>query len=244
LFSIALLCSRIFRLTCEKRIDDTISLNKAVYLINHFSVFSMFKKSDILPLILALVSTALIVGTGFAWLAKNQIAGFKEEEFKQGNRILKTSDAQANTVANPLAPIKTNESKNTKNNFVVPVIVPQGTSVTINGSNKLEQINISLRKGFHEEYPGTVITTAADGIAVGLDLLRSRDIDLLALDRPLNQAEQEAGLVAIQINNSSIDEHQANAPLYYVYRNPINPDIEAFLGYALSEKGKEAIRHH
>jgi phosphate transport system substrate-binding protein len=219
-------------------------LNKAVYLIDYFSIFYMFKKSDILPLILALVSTVLIVGTGFAWLAKNHVAGFGKGEFNKGNGILKTSDIRANNAPVSVASVKTNKTKNIRNNFVIPVIVPQGTSVIINGSDKLEQINISLRRGFHKEYPGTVITTAADGIAVGLDLLNSRDIDLLALDRPLNPAEQAAGLTAIQINNSAVQDNQANAALYYVYHNPINPDVEAFLGYALSEKGKEAIRHH
>lgn len=204
----------------------------------------MFKKSDVLPLILALVSTALIVGTGFAWLAKNHVAGFGKGKFNQRDGMLKTSDAQANNELVSVAAAKANKIKNIRNNFVVPVIVPQGTSVIINGSDKLEQINISLRRGFHEEYPGTVITTAADGIAVGLDLLDSGDIDLLALDRPLNPAEQAAGLTAIQINNSGVKDNQDNASLYYVYRNPINPDVEAFLGYALSDKGKEAIRHH
>lgn len=204
----------------------------------------MFKKSDVLPLILALVSTALIVGTGFAWLAKNHVAGFGKGKFNQKDGMLKTSDAQANNGLVSVAAAKANKIKNIRNNFVVPVIVPQGTSVIINGSDKLEQINISLRRGFHEEYPGTVITTAADGIAVGLDLLDSGDIDLLALDRPLNPAEQAAGLTAIQINNSGVKDNQDNASLYYVYRNPINPDVEAFLGYALSDKGKEAIRHH
>lgn len=204
----------------------------------------MFKKSDVLPLILALVSTALIVGTGFAWLAKNHVAGFGKGKFNQRDGMLKTSDAQANNGLVSVAAAKANKIKNIRNNFVVPVIVPQGTSVIINGSDKLEQINISLRRGFHEEYPGTVITTAADGIAVGLDLLDSGDIDLLALDRPLNPAEQAAGLTAIQINNSGVKDNQDNASLYYVYRNPINPDVEAFLGYALSDKGKEAIRHH
>lgn len=204
----------------------------------------MFKKSDVLPLILALVSTALIVGTGFAWLAKNHVAGFGKGESNQRDGILKTSDAQANTGLVPVASAKTNKTKNIRNNFVVPVIVPQGTSVIINGSDKLEQINISLRRGFHQEYPGTVITTAADGIAVGLDLLDSGNIDLLALDRPLNSAEQAAGLTAIQINNSAVKDNQDSASLYYVYRNPINPDVEAFLGYALSDKGKEVIHHH
>jgi phosphate transport system substrate-binding protein len=199
----------------------------------------MFKKSDILPLILALVSTVLIVGTGFTWLAKSDVAGFAKNGFNKSKKILKTSDAQANP--SPSSSKTSAKSVGTQENFVMPVIVPQGTSVAINGSDKLNQINSSLRTGFHDHYPGTVITTNADGSDVGLDLLYSGDIDLLALDRPLSAAETAAGLTAIRINNSGVKDSQENPALYYVYQEPINPDIEAFLGYALSEEGKEAI---
>jgi phosphate transport system substrate-binding protein len=202
----------------------------------------MFKKSDILPLILALVSTVLIVGTGFTWLAKSDIAGFSKSGLNKSKKILKTSDVQANSASSARKTSTT--TVDTQRNFVMPVIVPQGTSVAINGSEKFSQINTSLRTGFHDHYPGTVITTNADGSDVGLDLLYSGDIDLLALDRPLNEAETAAGLTAIQINNSGVKDNQKNPALYYVYQEPINPDVEAFLGYALSKEGKEAISSH
>ncbi|MEY2856311.1 MAG: hypothetical protein RLZZ74_620, partial [Cyanobacteriota bacterium] len=173
----------------------------------------MFKKSDILPLILALVSTVLIVGTGFTWLAKSDVAGFGKNGFNKSKKILKTPDAQANS--SPSSTKTSAKSVSTQKTFVMPVIVPQGTSVAINGSDKLNQINISLRKGFHDQYPGTVITTNADGSDVGLDLLYSGDIDLLALDRSLSEAEAATGLTAIQINNSGVKDNQEKPALYY-----------------------------
>jgi phosphate transport system substrate-binding protein len=197
----------------------------------------MFKKNDILPLILALVSTVLIVAAGFTWLTKHNIAGFSKSNLSK-NSILKASDAQANLSPSP------SPSAITQENFVVPAIVPQGTSVSINGSNKLDQINTALRKGFHRQYPGTIIITDADGNDVGLNLLYSGDIDLLALDRPLNKAEQTAGLTAIQIDKLKLKQNQTDSALYYVYREPLEPDIEAFLGYAFSESGKKAINSH
>lgn len=182
---------------------------------------------------MALVSTILIVAKGFSWLIKNNLAGFGQDNFSK-NSILK-ADARVNSPSPPSAITVT------KANFVMPAIVPQGTSISINGSDKLNQINTALRKGFHQKYPGTIITTNADGSDLGLDLLYSGDIDLLALDRPLNQAEKAAGLTAVQIDNLKAKPNQPDSALYYVYREPIDPDIEAFLGYAFSELGKKAI---
>jgi phosphate transport system substrate-binding protein len=199
----------------------------------------MLKKNDTLPLILALVSTVLIVATGFNWLTKNNIAGFGQNDFSQ-NSFLKTPDVQENPHPSP----SSSPSTVTRANFVLPAIVPQGTSVTINGSDKLDQINTALRKGFHQQYPGTAIITDTDGSDVGLNLLYSGEIDLLALDRPLNQAEQAAGLMAIQINSLKVQHNQKEAALYYVYRKPLEPNIESFLGYAFSESGKKAINSH
>ena len=195
----------------------------------------MFKKSDVLPLILAFISTVLIVVLGFSWLAKSNIAGFGlDNERPQKSPQTSTSNAQVNP-----AP-KSSVANNPQAKFIVPAIVPQGTSVSINGSTKLNQINQALRKSFHQQYPGTVITTDADGSAVGLDLLYAGDIDLVALARPLSEAEKKAGLTAIPIGNSKIEDN-VESQMYYVYREPINPDIEAFLGYALSAKGRQAM---
>lgn len=195
----------------------------------------MFKKSDILPLSLAFVSTVLIVTMGFSWLLKHNIAGLGKSNL--GNsRIPQISGAEAK-----LVPSESRETNNTQANFVVPVIVPQGTSVAINGSGKFAQINQALRRSFHQEYPGTMITTEADGSDVALDLLYSGDIDILALDRSLKPTEEAAGLVAIPLNKFGVENNETNSTMYYVYKDPLNPDIEAFLGYALSVKGQQAI---
>ncbi|MEM6611634.1 MAG: substrate-binding domain-containing protein [Cyanobacteria bacterium P01_C01_bin.72] len=195
----------------------------------------MFKKSDVLPLTLAFISTVLIVILGFNWLAKSNIAGFDQgSERPQKNAQTSTPNTQANPAS------KSSVANNPQAKFIVPAIVPQGTSVSINGSSKFSQINRALRKSFHQQYPGTVITTDADGVDVGLDLLYAGDIDIVALARPLSEAEKKAGLTAIPIGNSEDIDH-AQSQMYYVYREPISPDIEAFLGYALSAKGRKAI---
>jgi ABC-type phosphate transport system substrate-binding protein len=60
----------------------------------------------------------------------------------------------------------------------------------------------------------------------------------------LSAVETAAGLTAIRIKSSGVKNNQENPALYYVYQEPVNPDVEAFLGYALSEEGKEAIGSH
>lgn len=197
----------------------------------------MFKKSDILPLILAFFSTILIVTLGFAWLANKEIAGFGKIDLRQ-TRIARATDANTKSVTN-LSVAKNSDRRK----FTLPVIVPQGTSVIINGSSKLNQINQALRRSFHQQYPGTIISTNADGNDISLDLLYARDIDLLALDRPLNDSEKAAGLQAVPLDRVMPDKEAGLnlSNMYYVYLEPLSPDAEAFLGYALSVKGRQAI---
>jgi len=209
----------------------------------------MFKKSDILPLVLAFVTTLVIVTLGFSWLAKSKIGGFglsaqDSDSIPQDNNSA-FPDAQETT--NPT--IKSNQTASKSvdratasngNQFIVPMIVPQGTSVAINGSQKLNSINQVLRRGFHQQHPGTVITTDDDGSTVGLDLLSARKIDLAALDRPLSQAEKAAGLSEIAIYDRQTGNSEADR-MYYVYQEPLSPDTEIFLGYVFSEEGQQAL---
>lgn len=193
----------------------------------------MFKKSDILPLILAFVSTILIVTMGFTWLEQSSVAGFGWESLRR------SSKTKANPVLQPKVDSSSIKGNKANRKFAVPVLVPQGTSVSINGSAKLKQINQTLRRSFHQQYPGTIIVTKADGTNTALDLLYSRDIDLVALDRPLSKAEKAAGLIAVPINN--FDRHQSEkTDMYYVYQEPLDLDTETFLGYALSAKVRNA----
>jgi|GEM_PF-3158042 len=205
----------------------------------------MFKKSDTLPLILAFVTTVLIVTLGFSWLANSKISAFglfakdgdglrKDSIFSQSNLPTTAKAVGSEPKASP------STANGSQKKFVVPVIVPQGTSVTINGSAKLNQINHVLRRSFHRQYPGTVITTKGDGGTIGLNLLSSREIDIAALDRPLSQVEKDAGLREIAIYSQS-QKDEADSQMYYVYQEPLSPDTETFLGYVLSEKGQQTI---
>jgi len=205
----------------------------------------MFKKSDILPSILALITTVLIVTLGFSWLAKNKLAGFglltKDSASQSGSNSLSNVNATAVTGVGANSKTDLNNINNdARARFSLPVIVPQGTSVAINGSPKLNLINRTLRKSFHQRYPGTVITTDGDGSTISLDLLSAREIDLAALDRPLSQAEKAAGLIAIEIYNPDT-QRGTNSTMYYVYKEPLSPDAEAFLGYVFSKKGQQEL---
>ena len=196
----------------------------------------MFKKNDILPLILAFFSTILILTFGFGWLANGEAAKLSKFSLRKA-KINAAIKANANSIEN------SSIAKKNLPKFALPVIVPQGTSVVINGSSKLSLINQALRRSFHRQYPGTIISTNADGNDISLDLLYARDIDLLALDRPLNDSEKAAGLQAIPLAQVMADEEAGFdlSDLYYVYLEPLNPDTEAFLGYAFSIKGRQAI---
>ena len=203
----------------------------------------MFKKSDTLPLILAFVTTIVIVTLGFSWLGKSKIGGFSLVAQDSDSDVQDTKVAAKPVVKSNPAGSRSVARSNASNGsqFIVPVIVPQGTSVAINGSETLSKINQTLRRAFHRKYPGTVITTDGDGIITSLDLLYERKIDLAALDRPLSQAEKAAGLVAIAIRPSQSKNSEADSQMYYVYQEPLNPDTEIFLGYVLSKEGQQAL---
>ncbi len=201
----------------------------------------MFKKSDILPLTLAFVSTLLLVGMGFLWLTKSNLMKSTVAKNVNQDGSLNLADVEPKD-SNSSVSISANPDIS-KQAFTTPDIVPQGTSVNINGSSKVIQVNRVLRKNFHRKFPGTVVNIDADGNEVGINLLASGDIDLAATDRPLNEAEKASGLVEMKINHSSAED-KVNQDLYYVYREPANSAVETFLGYALSSEGQQVITKH
>ncbi|MBE9046669.1 substrate-binding domain-containing protein [Pleurocapsales cyanobacterium LEGE 10410] len=104
----------------------------------------------------------------------------------------------------------------------------------------MNRINQKLKRSFHQQFPGTGVIVNADGTQTAMTLLRSGDIDLAAIDRPLNAEEKADNLAAIAINSSN-SERQGSTALYYVYREPANIDVEVFLGYMLSPEGQAII---
>ncbi|MEM7757289.1 MAG: substrate-binding domain-containing protein [Cyanobacteria bacterium P01_A01_bin.40] len=201
----------------------------------------MLKKHDILPLILAAISTALIVGLGYLWLTKTNAARIDAETEVANNSVSNDSIIQADLNAQ----LSAESLRDSTEFFVIPAIVPEGTAVDINGSSNLAQINQALGRSFHRQFPGTAITTDADGNTQGINLLTSGNIDIAALDRPLNNTEKAAGLGSIKINKSSPDSGDAAAlEFYYAYQKPANAEVEAFLGFVLSPQGQESINQY
>lgn len=205
----------------------------------------MFKKSDILPLILALMSTALVLGVGLLWLTKIDIANPNNRNNASNNSLSTEANNNSGNSETNLDSVSNSSSSQATSSktFPAPDIVPMGTAISINGSTRMVQINKALKRGFHKQFPGTAITTDADGSSVGMELLSLGKIDLAAINRPLNKQEKARGLAAVNISGLTPDTNQGSTPevVYYVYRQPASDEVEAFLGYALSFQGQEAI---
>lgn len=193
---------------------------------------SILKKNDILPAILAFVSTIILVALGLSWF--NKINARNAQDSRDGStRIINTSRNNRN--------LSTSQASSTS--FPAPNIVPQGTSVYINGSTRMILVNQALKKSFQRRFPGTAVIADADGSETGLELLRTGETDIAAILRPLTPEEKEQGLAAVTIDESTsrVDDQVVQEILYYVYREPANIEVEAFLGFALSSKGQAAI---
>ena len=197
----------------------------------------MLKKSDVLPSILALISTAIVVVLGFVWF--NKIEAKNSSNYQNVTTKNTKTDAVESPVLNPTPKaIKTNSST-----FAPPSIVPQGTSVRINGSTRMIRINQALKKSFQRRFPGTAIITNADGGETGVDLLLTGEIDIAAILRPLTNEEKAQGLAVVTVDESMVNVEDKLIPQvhYYAYREPADIEVEAFLGFALSPQGQKAI---
>jgi len=88
--------------------------------------------------------------------------------------------------------------------FPLPASVPDGTTVRINGSSSMEQINQALEERFTSQFSGTTVETAYDGSDEALQAVRNGTIDLAAIGRPLTAEEQAQGLVAVPVARNKI----------------------------------------
>jgi phosphate transport system substrate-binding protein len=107
---------------------------------------------------------------------------------------------------------KTPENANTTNtqpttagtSFPLPAQVAAGTTIKINGSTSMVQINEALKTGFQKDYAGTRVISNANGSEAGIEALLAGKIDIAALSRPLTATEQNSGLVAIPVSSDAI----------------------------------------
>ncbi len=159
----------------------------------------MSPKNDTLSLTLALISTVVVLATGFLWLKKNtnsQIGIFTDTNNSNiPGSTNKNSQLNSNPASTPSSASAT---------FSAPHIVPQGIAIEINGSTSLVQTNQALKKSFQRQFPGTVVITNAEGSETGITMLQAGDIDLAAISRPLSTAEQAQGLRAVPIVQDTI----------------------------------------
>jgi phosphate transport system substrate-binding protein len=147
-------------------------------------------KNETIPLILALLITAGIVGGGFLWLTP-----------KSGLNNADSIDSQPASSPSPSPPV--NESE-TQNSFNFPKNVPSGTALAIDGSTSMVQINQALKTSFENKFPGTQVIINGRGSSTGIKMLQAGDIDLAAISRPLTEEESNSGLVAVPIERDAI----------------------------------------
>lgn len=191
----------------------------------------MSKKKNIIPSILALISTLVLLGLGYGIVT--QINSFNAAE-DSGNSTKNGSSLTA----------KGNSNKTiSAASFSAPGIVPMGISVKIDGTEEMSDVNQLLKRSFQKEFPGTAVSIDDNGGETGIKLLLSGQIDLAAIARPLDETELSQGLTAFTIEGKHLEEADFSNTdtLFYAYRQPANLKVEAFLGHLFSERGQKAI---
>jgi len=88
--------------------------------------------------------------------------------------------------------------------FPSPQTVSAGTTITIEGSTSMVTLNQNLKMSFETQFPGTIVTTQANGSTKGIEALLNRQADLAAISRPLSPAEVSQGLRAVPIAQDQI----------------------------------------
>lgn len=148
----------------------------------------MSQKNETLPLVLALLVTGAILAGGFWWFNKKSV------DLTSTPSV--TNQNERNTLANSANQIPVT--------FKFPTTVPPGTTITVNGSTSMVQINEAIKRAFEQQFPGTAIATNGQGTGVGLRLLQKGKIDLAAISRPLTSEEKAQGLNAVPIAQDAI----------------------------------------
>jgi phosphate transport system substrate-binding protein len=144
----------------------------------------MSQKNETLPLILALLLTGGILGGGYWWFNQKSVT-------KQSTNEVNDRDPSSL----PNSPTVT---------FNPPTNVPQGTTIRIDGSTSMVQINQSIEQEFESQFLGTEIASNGQGTGVGLNLLKEGKIDIAAISRPLSEEEKAQGLKAVPIAQDAI----------------------------------------
>ncbi len=87
---------------------------------------------------------------------------------------------------------------------VLPSALPQGASLTIEGSGSLAAVNQALKEKFEAKYQKTPVTLGSNGTAAGLQALANGKADLGAIGRSLTLDEKAQGFITIPIKREKI----------------------------------------
>ncbi len=150
----------------------------------------MSQKNETTVLVLALLITAALLGGGFWWFTR-----------RSGSNVGNLSTGDNNTPQNQ--PQDQNLSQPTQT-FASPTNVQSGTTVRIDGSTSMVQINQALKSSFEQQFSGTTVNTNAGGSDKGIQDLIQGNIDVAAISRPLTFQETSQGLVAVPVTKDAI----------------------------------------
>ncbi len=156
----------------------------------------MAQKNETTVLVLALLITAALLGGGFWWLTRK--SGLSPGAISGGGNTNNPNQQPISQTSNS----STSDSSNAT--FAPPTTVPSGTTVRIDGSTSMVQINQALKKGFEQQFPGTTVNTQARSTETGIQSLQAGSGDVAAISRPLKPEEQSQGLVAVPVTKDAI----------------------------------------
>ena len=151
----------------------------------------MTQKQETTILLIALLVTGGIVGGGF-WLFSRQ-----SQTLNPNQSVNPAPNGSASLLPSPPAPMDVST-------LPAPTQVSQGTVVKINGSTSMVGINEALKKLFQTTFPGTQVLTNAQGSDKGILDLKTGEIDVAGISRPLSSQEQAQGLAAVPIARDAI----------------------------------------
>jgi phosphate transport system substrate-binding protein len=100
------------------------------------------------------------------------------------------------------APLRAQSASPTS--FALPESLPKDTTVKVDGSSSMSQINAALQKRFQEKFAGSNINLASGGTDEALKALIKGEVDLAAVGRSLTDAEKKEGLVAVPLSREKI----------------------------------------
>ncbi|WP_013321213.1 phosphate ABC transporter substrate-binding protein [Gloeothece verrucosa] len=157
----------------------------------------MSRNNEAPILILSLLITGAILGGGYWWFSRqsgtNPIGSLLPQSEKTSTQSppAAASDAQLPSPPSPAA-------------FPPPTTVASGTTVRINGSTSMAQINKALKDNFEQSFPQTKVEINAQGSDQGVEMLVNRQIDIAAVSRPLHHEEKAQGLIAVPVTQDAI----------------------------------------